>query len=106
MGLLCLQQEARLREDVWTTGKGETQWEIRVVRKIRKKDGNRTPKNKNKNQKVSSISSPKESLDGNYDTEICKTVFSVSSAKTTPAMSIKTKISYKAALLSARIRLS
>jgi hypothetical protein len=54
------------------------QWEIRAVRKIRKRVRNRTPRNKNKNQKTTLISSQKERLDKNQglhpygaDTDVC-----------------------------------
>jgi hypothetical protein len=57
----------------WTTGKGDRQWETRAVRKIRRRVRNRTPKNRNKNQKTRLISSQKESLDRNHGAEICTT---------------------------------
>jgi len=38
---------------------------------------NRIPKNRNKNQKTSLISSQKESLDRNHGAEICTTAFPV-----------------------------
>ena len=60
----------------------------RAVRKIRKRARNKTPKNRNKNQKIRLISSQKESLDRNHGTEICKTAFALRSAKTA-VMSIK-----------------
>jgi hypothetical protein len=69
---------APLNRDNWgSTGKGETQWETRAGRKIRKRDRNRTPKNRNKSQIISSISSQKESLDRNHGAEICTTAFAV-----------------------------
>jgi hypothetical protein len=46
--------------------KGGTQWETRAAKKIRKRVRNRTPKNRNKNQKTTLISSQKESLDRNH----------------------------------------
>jgi hypothetical protein len=58
-------------------GKGDRQWETRAVRKIRKRVRNRIPKNRNKNQKTSLISSQKESLDRNHGAEICTTAFPV-----------------------------
>jgi hypothetical protein len=61
----------------WKTGKGVTQWETRAVRKIRKRGRNRTPKNRNKRQKTSLISSQKEGLDRNHGAEICTTALPV-----------------------------
>jgi hypothetical protein len=58
-------------------GKGDRQWETRGERKIRKRVRNRTPKNRNKNQITSLISSQKESLDGNHGAEIRTTAFPV-----------------------------
>jgi hypothetical protein len=52
------------------TGKGETQWETRAVRKTRKRDRNRTPKNRNKKTITNLISSLKENLDRNHGTAI------------------------------------
>jgi hypothetical protein len=69
--------ETMRREDVLENRKRRDVWEIRAVRKIRKKGRNRTPKNRNKRQKTSLISSPKEGLDRNYGTEICTTSFAV-----------------------------
>jgi len=43
--------------------KGETQWATKAVRKIRKRVRSRTLINRNKSQKTSLISSPKEGLD-------------------------------------------
>jgi hypothetical protein len=77
MGLLWLQQKPRCEKMFWTTGKGDRQWETRAVRKIRKRVRNRIPKNRNKNQKTSLISSQKENLDRNHGAEICTTAFPV-----------------------------
>jgi len=57
--------------------KGETQWETRAARKIRKRVRNRTPKNRNKRQIISLINSRKESLDRNHGAEIRATAFAV-----------------------------
>jgi hypothetical protein len=46
-----------------STGKGGTSWETKAARKTRKRGRNRTPKNRDKKQKPSWISNPKENLD-------------------------------------------
>jgi hypothetical protein len=55
----------------WKAGKGEASWETRAAGKIRKRVRSRTPKNRNKSQKTSLISSRKESLDGDHGADIC-----------------------------------
>jgi hypothetical protein len=77
LGLRRLQLETTLGEDISGHRKGETQWETRAARKIRKRARNRTPKNKNKNQKTSLISSQREGLDGNHVVGICTTALPV-----------------------------
>jgi hypothetical protein len=77
MGLPWLQRKPRREKMIWTTGKGETEWETRAARKIRKNLRNRAPKNRNKSQETSLISSQKESLDRNHGAEICTTAFPV-----------------------------
>ena len=63
--------ETTLREDVLHIRKGETQWETRAARKARKRVRNSTTKNRNKSQKISLISNPKESLDRKTATPPC-----------------------------------
>ena len=46
----------------WTTGKGETQWETRAVRKTRKRVRNRALESRNKKKKRSRRSSQNEAL--------------------------------------------
>ncbi len=72
-GTIVVATETTLREDVLDAGKGETEWETRAARKIRKKLRNRTPKNTNKSHNTSLISSQKESLDRNHGAEMCTT---------------------------------
>jgi hypothetical protein len=62
-----------------TTGKGGTQWEIRAARRIRKRVKNRRPRNRNKNQKLTLISSQKERLDKNRGVHPCGAVMVKSS---------------------------
>jgi hypothetical protein len=45
--------------------KGETSWETKAARKIRKRVRSRTPKNRNNSQKTSKINSQKENPDRN-----------------------------------------
>ena len=48
MGLLWFQQKPSYEKMFWTTGKGETSWETRAARKIRKRVRNSTTKNRKK----------------------------------------------------------
>ena len=52
-----------------TTGKGETQWETRAVKKTKKRVRNRMPKSGNKIQEISLISNPNENHDRIKDDE-------------------------------------
>jgi hypothetical protein len=63
--------EIRLRKDIFEQPeKGETSWETRAARKIKKKVGNRTPKDRSKSPKTSWIISQKENPDRNQGAEI------------------------------------
>ena len=62
---------------LWTTGEGETSWETRAARKIRKKARNKTPKSRSKSHKTNRTSNPKESLDGNHAMTLLMRSFAV-----------------------------
>jgi hypothetical protein len=57
--------------------KERRKWETRAARKIKKRVRNRTPKNRNKNQKTRLTGSQKESLDSNQGAEFFTTALPV-----------------------------